>query len=158
MELIVVTCLLSLFLMFSIPRLQSVMPTDHLNATVRWTMSAASELKHLAVQDSRDYILHLDMDHRLMWISHEAMTAAEIRSARDSGFRLPADVRLVDVEIADAGSAASGSADITFSNRGYSAKALIHLQGGGGAAASLLIESFMPGVSYYSRRISFQEG
>jgi Tfp pilus assembly protein FimT len=158
MELIVVTCLLSLFLMFSIPRLPSVMPADHLNAAVRRIMSTVSELKNNAVQDSRSYTLHIDMDHRLMWISHQAMTAAEIRAARNSGFRLPAGVRIVDVEIPGAGSAASGSADIAFSNRGYSGKALVHLQGKGGATVSLLIESFMPGVSYYSRRISFQEG
>ena len=50
MELIVVTCLLSLFLMFSIPRLQSVMPMDHLNATVRWMIFTVSELKNIAVQ------------------------------------------------------------------------------------------------------------
>ena len=62
MELIVVTCLLSLFLMFSIPRLQSVMPTDHLNATVRMIIATVAELKNISVQNSRLYNLHLDMD------------------------------------------------------------------------------------------------
>ena len=158
MELIVVTCLLSMFLMFSIPRLQSVMPTDHLNATVRWMIFTMSELKNIAVQNSRFYTLHLDMDHRLMWISHEAMTDAEILAAKKSGFRLPADVRIQDVEIPDSGKVSSGSADISFSIRGYSSKAIIHLQGKGGSPVSLLIEPFMPGVSYFARRISFQEG
>jgi Tfp pilus assembly protein FimT len=157
MELIVVTCLLSLFLMFSIPRLQSVMPTDHLNATVRRMISSVSELKNIAVQNSRFYTLHLDMDHHLMWISHEAMTEAEAMTARKIGFRLPADVRILDVESPDCGKISSGSADIYFSSRGYSSKAIIHLKGKDGAV-SLLIESFMPDVSYYGRRISFQEG
>lgn len=158
MELIVVTCLLSLFLMFSIPRLQSVMPTDHLDAVVRRMISAVSELKNMAVQNSRFYTLHLDMDLRLMWISHEAMTEAEILNAKKSGFRLPADVRIQDVEVPDSGKTSSGSADIAFSSRGYSGKAIIHLQGKGRGTVSLLIEPFMPGVSYYGRRISFQEG
>jgi hypothetical protein len=158
MELIVVTCLLSLFLMFSIPRLQSMMPTDHLNASVRWIISTVSELKNIAIQNNRFYTLHLDMGHRLIWISHEAMTEAEIPAAKKSGFRLPSDIRILDVEIPDSGKASSGSTDISFSNRGYSSKAIIHLQGKGGSPVSLLIEPFMPGVSYYGRRISFQEG
>jgi Tfp pilus assembly protein FimT len=158
MELIVVTCLLSLFLMFSIPRLQSGMPTDHLNATVRRLIFTVSELKNIALQNSRVYTLHLDMDHRLMWISHEAMTDAEMLAAKKSGFRLPADVRIQDVEIPNAGKASSGSADIAFSNRGHSSKAIIHMQGKGGGPVSLLIEPFMPGISYYGRRISFQDG
>jgi len=158
MELIVVTCLLSLFLMFSIPRLQSAMPTDHLNATVRWIMFTVSELKNIAVRDGRFYTLHLDMNHRLLWIAHEAMTEAQILAAKKKGFRLPKDVRILDVEKPDDVKAASESADIFFSNRGYSSKALIHLQGNGGGTASLLIEPFMSGASYYGRRISFQEG
>ena len=158
MELIVVTCLLSLFLMFSIPRLQSVMPTDHLNATVRWMIATVSELKDIAVRDSRFYKLHLDMDHRLLWITHEAMTEAEFQLAKKSGFRLPSNVRILDVEFPDAGKASSGIAEIAFSSRGYSSKALIHLQGKGGGPVSLLVESFMSGVSYYSRRITFDEG
>ena len=158
MELIVVTCLLSLFLMFSIPRLQSVMPTDHLNATVRWLISVVSELKNISVQNSRFYTLHLDMDNRLIWISHESMTEAENLVAKKRGFRLPADIRILDVEIPDSVKTSSGSADIAFSNRGYSSKAIIHLQGKSGGPVSLLIDTFMPGVSYHGRRISFQEG
>ena len=158
MELIVVTCLLSLFLMFSIPRLQSVMPTDHLNATVRRMISTVSELKNIAVQNGRFYTLHLDMDHRLMWISHEAMTEAEILVAKKGGFRLPADVRIQGVEVPVSGNASSGTVDIAFNQRGYSSKAIIHLQGKVGGQVSLLIEPFMPGVDYYGRRISFQEG
>ncbi|MBI5590539.1 MAG: prepilin-type N-terminal cleavage/methylation domain-containing protein [Deltaproteobacteria bacterium] len=158
MELIVVTCLLSLFLMFSIPRLQLVMPTDHLNATVRWLIFTVSELKNTAVQNSRFYILHLDMDHRLIWVTHEAMTEAEIQAAKKNGFRLPANVRILDVEMPDSGKASSGSADIAFSSRGYSSKAIIHLQDKGGSPVSLLIEPFISGASYYGRRISFQEG
>ena len=158
MELIVVTCLLSLFLMFSIPRLQSLMPTDHLNATVRWMIATVSELKDIAVRDSRLYKLHLDMDHRLLWITHEAMIEADFQLAKKSGFRLPSTVRILDVEFPDAGKASSGIAEIAFSSRGYSSKALIHLQGKGGGPVSLLVESFMSGVSYYSRRITFDEG
>lgn len=158
MELIVVICLLSLFLMFSIPRIRSVMPADHLNETVRWMISTVSELKNIAVRDNRLYNLHLDMDHRLLWITHEIMTEAQFQAARKSGFRLPANVHILDVEIPDAGKTASGSAIIAFSSRGYSSKAIIHLQGKSSGTVSLLIESFMPGVSYYGRRITFDEG
>ncbi|MCX5882187.1 MAG: hypothetical protein NTU74_10415, partial [Deltaproteobacteria bacterium] len=127
-------------------------------ATVRWMIFTMSELKNIAVQNNRFYTLHLDMDHRLIWISHEAMTDAEILAAKKSGFRLPSDVRIQDVEVPDSGKSSSGSADIFFSIRGYSSKAIIHLQGKGGGPVSLLIEPFMPGVSYFARRISFQEG
>jgi len=82
MELIVITCLLSLFLMFSIPRLQSVMPTDHQNAVVRHIMFTVAELKNASLQHCRFYTLHLDMDHRLMWISDEFMTEADKEAAK----------------------------------------------------------------------------
>ena len=158
MELVAITCRLSLFLMFSIPRLQWVMPTDHLNATVRWIIFTVSELKNVAVQKSHFYTMHLDMDHRLMWCAHEAMTEVEILAAKKSGFRLPEDVCILDVENPDSGKASSGSADVAFSNRGYYSKVLIHLQGKNGSPVSLLIEPFISGASYYGRRISFQEG
>jgi Tfp pilus assembly protein FimT len=158
MELIVVTCLLSLFLVFSIPRLESALPADPLNATVRRMIATVSELKIIAVRNSRAYRLHLDMDQRLVWISHEAMTADELLAARKTGFRLPAAVRILGVEFADAGKASSGSAEIAFSSRGYSSKALIHLQGRGGAPVSLLIESFLPGAAYSGRRMTFEAG
>jgi type II secretory pathway pseudopilin PulG len=157
MELIVVTCLLSLFLMFSIPRLQSVMPTDHLNAVVRRIQFTVTELKNASLQNCRFYTLHLDMDQRLMWISHEFMTEADMEAAKKSGFRLPADVRIQNVDRPDSGKTSSGSVDIIFSSRGYSSKAIIHLKGAAGSV-SLLIESFLPDVGYFNRRISFQDG
>ena len=157
MELIVITCLLSLFLMFSIPRLQSVMPTDHQNAVVRHIMFTVAELKNASLQHCRFYTLHLDMDHRLMWISHEFMTEADKEAAKKHGFRLPTDVRIQDVDRPDFEKTSSGNVDIVFSNRGYSSKAIIHLKGTGGSV-SLLIESFLPEVSYFNRRISFQDG
>jgi hypothetical protein len=157
MEMIVVTCLLSMFLMFSIPRLQTVMPIDHLQLTVRRIIATVSELKNIALQNNRIYILHLDMDRRLLWVSHEAMTEAEKLSGMKNGFRIPADVRILDVAFPDSKNIISGSAEIAFSNRGYSSKAIIHLKSRAGERVSLIIEPFMPGVSYFDRRVSFTE-
>jgi len=158
MELIAVTCLISLFLMFSIPRLQSLTPMDPLNATVRRIISTVTELKNVSLRDCRDYTLHLDLDHRLMWITHERMTDAEKEAAQKNGFHLPADVRIENVEIAGAVGKPSRTADIIFNRRGYSSKAMIHLRGAGAGTVSLLIETFLPDASYFSRRMTFQDG
>jgi Tfp pilus assembly protein FimT len=158
MELIAVTCLISLFLMFSIPRLQALTPMDPLNATVRRIISTVTELKNVSLRDGREYILHLDADHRLMWISHELMTDAETEAARKNGFYLPADVRIEHVEIAGTVGKPSRTADIIFNRRGYSSKAMIHLRGAGAGTVSLLIETFLPDVRYFARRMTFQDG
>jgi hypothetical protein len=158
MELIVVTCLLSLFLMFSVPRLQMLIPMDHLNASVRRIMATVTELKNVSLRDCRYYTLHLDMHQRLMWISHEYMTETDVDAAKKGGFRLPADVHIQDVMMSDSGKTSSGIAEIFFSSRGYSSKAIIHLKGTSGGTVSLLIESFLPDVQLFNRRITFQDG
>lgn len=157
LELIAVTCLIGLFLMFSIPRLQSLMPMDPMNATVRRLISTVTELKNIALRDSRDYTLHLDLDHRMMWISHERMTDAEKEVAKKQGHHLPAGVRIEHVEIEGFVGKPSRTADIFFSRRGYSSKAMIHLRGDGARTVSLLIETFLPDVRYFNRRMTFQD-
>lgn len=157
MELIAVTCLISLFLMFSMPRLQSLMPMDPMNASVRRLISTMTELKNVALRDSRDYTLHLDLDHRLMWISHEFMTDAEKEAAKKNGHHLPAGVRFEDVEIAGFAGKPSRTADIIFNRRGYSSKAMIHLRGADAGTVSMLIETFLPEIRYFNKRMTFQD-
>ena len=156
MELIVVTCLISLFLMLSVPRLQSVIPADRLNTTVRWLMDAVSELKYEAVRDSRIYTLHLDLDHGFLWITHEAMTKAQSQAAMKAAFRLPPGIRIPDVQMPDGVKVDSGHAEIVFSQNGYSTHAIIHVKDREGGPVSLLIEPFMTAARYYEQRITFE--
>ena len=157
MELLVVVSLISLFLLLSIPRLQRILPMDHLGSSVRWIVSTVSEIKNAAVRNGRYYTLFMDMDNRLIWIAHGSMTKTDISTARKNGYRLPSDVRILDVEIPNIRKWPSGTAAISFSSLGYSSKALVHLEGKGGNIVSLLIEPFLSGVGYYERWVSFQD-
>lgn len=155
MELVVVTCLISLFLMFSIPRLQSLAPADRLNTSVRRLMDAVSELKYEAVRDGRFYTLHLDLDRSLLWTTHESMTKAESLAAKKAAYRLPPGIRILSVQMPDDAKVNRGDVQIVFSQRGYSSHAIIHLQDGEGRPVSLVIEPFMTATQYYDRNITF---
>ena len=55
------------------------------------------------------------------------MTEEAVLEAAFTGYRLPDDLRLVDVEFPTDGKVSTGRVDISFYPQGYSDQALIHL-------------------------------
>lgn len=147
-ELVVVIALISTMLFFAMPRFRNNVLTDQVRKTSRWIITQTRHLKQQSIREKRDYILHVDMDADKFWISTPDMEEEALEKAENEAYRLSEDLMILDVEFPGRGKISSGQADIYFYAKGYSDKALIHLQHDDDRQASFLIEPFLPQPKY----------
>jgi prepilin-type N-terminal cleavage/methylation domain-containing protein len=154
-ELVVVMALISIMFFFAMPRFQDNVLTDQVRKTSRWVITQTRHLKQQSIREKKDYILHVDMDANKLWISSPGMEAEALEKAEEEAFQLPDDVEVMDVEFPSRGKISSGQADIYFYAKGYSDKALIHMQKDSERRVSFLIEPFLPQVRYFEEYSDF---
>ncbi|MBW2492550.1 MAG: type II secretion system protein [Deltaproteobacteria bacterium] len=154
-ELIVVISLISIMLYFAIPRFQSYVPSDSTKEVSRWILLKIPYLKERAAKEQKKYILHVSLDSNMLWITHETMAREAIESAESNGYILPQDIKLLDVEYPDQKKISVGQADIYFNEKGYSDKAIIHLENDDNEKFSFLIEPFLLRVRLYNSYAEF---
>ena len=147
-ELVVVMALISIMFFFAMPRFRENVLTDQVRKTSRWVITQTRHLKQQSIREKKDYILHVDMDSHKLWISDPDMEEAALEKAEDEAFQLPEDVEVIDVEFPVRGKISTGQADIYFYAKGYSDKALIHIQQDSERQVSFLIEPFLPQTKY----------
>lgn len=155
-ELLVVLSLVSLMLFITIPRLQDNPFLDQNRKASLWIVGTIQALKEKSVRERQDYVLHCNVDAGQFWITNESMTIEERLEAEQSGFSVPAEFRVKDVEFPDQEKVSIGQSDIYFSKKGYSDMALIHVELSDNSQRSFLIEPFLPRVKLYEENISFQ--
>lgn len=155
-ELIIVMSLISLFFFFALPRFQDSILTDHKNKVSRWIIIKCRLLKEQAVKERKTYTLRVSMDDNRFWIFHETMSEEELDEAEKNGYALPEEIRLLDVEYPVTGSLSAGQADINFYPKGYSDKALIHLEDDE-IRFSFEIEPFLNQVGLHDEYVSYEE-
>jgi hypothetical protein len=85
------------------------------------------------------------------------MSEEELENAELKGYQLPDDVKLIDVEYPQDEVISSGTADIRFYQKGYSDRALIHIENSDSQQWSFLIEPFLPGAKLYEKRLAFED-
>ena len=154
-ELIVVISLISILLFFAIPRFQGNVLSDSTKEVSRWILLKIPYIKEKAVREQKRYILHVDLDSNKLWITHEAINQEAIQSAESNGYKFPEDIKLLDVEYPDRERISAGRADIYFSEKGYSDKAIIHLENDENEKLSFLIEPFLSRVRLYNSYVEF---
>lgn len=154
-ELIVVISLISIMLFFAIPRFQRSVLSDSTKDVSRWILLKIPYLKERAAREQKKYILHVSLESNKLWITHEAMPEEALQSAETNGYELPEDIKLLDVEYPDQEKLSAGQADIYFNEKGYSDKAIIHLENDDSEKLSFLIEPFLLRVRLYNRYAEF---
>ncbi len=147
-ELVVVMALISIMLFVALPRFRDNKLTDQARKTSRWVITQARHLKQQSVREKKDYILHVDMEDDKLWISNRDMEEEALQYAENEAYYLPEDVSIMDVEFPGKGKISVGQAEIYFYAKGYSDKALIHLEQDNERQFSFLIESFLPQIKY----------
>ncbi len=155
-ELIVVISLISVMLFFSFPKIRLSFLTDE-KETIRWILLQVKNLKEKAVEKQQGFSLHIDIDAGKLWYSSELMNEEEIEAAEKKAHTLPEDMRILDVEFWGREPAASGVADISFYKKGYSDKAIIHIDIGADEPLSFFIEPFLTKVRMVEEYIGFEE-
>lgn len=142
-ELVVVISLISLLLAFSLPRFGVNSLTDDNRKATQWITVKIRHLKERAYREGKRYVLTLDIDGERMWITHEGMTEEERLQAENNAFVLPEGFSLLDVEYPQIEKQTTGRADIYFSPKGYSSRALIHLENNEQQQRSFFVEPFL---------------
>jgi prepilin-type N-terminal cleavage/methylation domain-containing protein len=156
-ELIVVISLISLMFFFAIPRIQVDILSDNTRKVSRWIMLNVSALKEKAVHDQKRYALHLSLDSNRLWVTNDTLSEEELEEAAATGYNLPEDIKLLDVEYPDKEKISAGRADIYFYKKGYSDKAMIHITNNDNEVRSFLIEPFLSRVRLYNKYIEFED-
>ena len=154
-EMMVVISLIGITLLFVVPRFPSTLITDDSKKTSRWLIAKVQTLKERAVQDQKSYTLHIGIDNRRLWITNEAMGDEELQSAEQSGFQLPGNVRVLDVEYPNNRIISFGQAKIAFYRKGYSDRAMIHVAEAE-KKLSFQIEPFLSSVKLHEKYIGFE--
>ena len=155
MELIVVMALLSIMLVFSVPRLHETLFLNDNKTSSRWIIGKIQALKEAAVRNQKNYTLHLDLDAAHFWETDESMSAEDLESAALQTQPLPDGLKIADIEYPLSGKISSGRTAIHFYKKGYSDKVLIHTQDGE-TYVSYLIEPFLSEVTRYETYASFE--
>jgi len=154
-ELVVVIALISTMLFFAMPKFRDNVLTDQVRKASRWIITQTRHLKQQSIREKKDYILHVDMDADKFWISNPDMEEEALEKAENEAYWLSEDMEIIDVEFPGKGKISSGQADIYFYAKGYSDKALIHIQNDDDRQASFLIEPFLPQPKYSEDYLDF---
>ena len=152
-----VISLIGLILFFAIPRFQIDVLSDNTKKVSRWIMLKVHALKEKAVHDQKRYVLHLGLDSNRLWVTSDIMSAEELEDAAASGYELPEDIKLLDVEYPDKEKISVGRADIYFYEKGYSDKAIVHITNNDNEVLSFVIEPFLSRVRLYNKYIEFED-
>ncbi len=128
MELIVVVTLLSILLVFAIPRFETNVFLDDASRSSRWIIGKIQMLKESAMRDQKQYVLHFNLDTNEVWETNESMSPEDQEQAMLDSSEIPGGLRVIDVAYPNRETVNSGMADIRFFKGGYSDKALIHTE------------------------------
>jgi len=143
-------------LFFAVPRLERSLFAGDSKKVSRWILVNAGSLRDKAVQTQKRYILNVDMDSDRFWISDEAMVEEDLPGAREGGFELPDGQKIIDVIYPGEKRISSGTAGIVFYPKGYSDRAIIHVQDNAGNRRSYCIEPFLPKVKIRDSYVEFK--
>lgn len=151
-ELIVVILLISIVMVFAAPRLDVSFFSDQERKLSAWILLTVKSLKENAVKTQTLNTLHIDLDANRMWTSMGEVTD---ETPRENEYVLPAGYRLMDVQFPEMDKITREIAVIRFYKKGYSDKALIHIEDNDDIQSSYLIEPFLPHVKISDTYIEF---
>lgn len=155
-ELVVVIALVGIMLLVAIPNFQHLFG-DNARKTSQWILLRVPSVRDRAVSENQIYALHVDMDNRKLWFSNGSMLDEDLTSAMESGLQLSDDIQILDVLYVDEGPINGGDAPIFFYPKGYSDKAILHLEKDDGARLSFLFEPFLKQVEMIDGYVDFEE-
>jgi prepilin-type N-terminal cleavage/methylation domain-containing protein len=155
-EIVTVLALISITLLIAVPRIPSTLFIDETKKTSRWIITKVQILKDRAAREQKRYALHIDMSIKKMWITHDGMSDEERLAAEQNGFKLPPNLRIIDVEFSNNKIISSGQTEISFYPKGYSDQAVIHLENKE-EKISFRIEPFLSTVKIFEEYVSLQD-
>ena len=150
--------LLALMCSFALPRMDGFLFSGGTERVSKWIVLNVASLKGKAVKDQIVYSLNADPDANAFFISTEEMDEEMLGEARKNSFKLPDNVRLVDIVFPFELQEDDESTGILFYVKGYSDNAIIHIENDSGDKFSFIIEPFLSSVEIRDGFVLFDEG
>lgn len=153
-EIAVVILLIGVTLLFAAPRLPETLLSEPSKSASRWIILKVKSLKNQSVKEHKQFMLHADINTDRFWSTSESMSEEDKLEAADMSYQLPGGLNLVDVSYPDGETVSSGQVEIRFYSKGYSDRAILHIDDGEDKI-SLQIEPFLSRVKYYDSYVEF---
>lgn len=172
-ELIVVMTLITIMLGFAVPQLRSALFVDGTKKTSRWLMITIPAIKTKAIREQKLMVMGISIDENNLWVVDPQPSKKEKIDMEDQGediedledfgeeppkqktFKLPSEVRIMDVEFPNQDRISVGETEIYFYPKGHSDHAIIHLEDNDGHRFSFLIEPFLPNIKRIDNYVRF---
>jgi len=151
-ELIVVISLISILLAFAVPRLEISLFSDQKRKVSSWILLNVKSLKENALRTQTLYVLAIDFENNVMWSAQAPITE---ETQKINEYKLPGGYSFMDVVLSDNEKVRQEIAIINFYPKGYSDRAVIHVEDGRDNRYSYLIEPFLPHVKIKDEYIEF---
>jgi len=126
-ELCVVLVLIGIMLFIAAPQVHDMLYKDSAHTAMKYIVNKSRELRLDAVRENVDYVMHFDLDHNLLWHETSDMTAAKRDEMKKMSFKLPDNVKILQVAIVGGGKKSQGDATVKFFRRGYTQPAMLYL-------------------------------
>jgi prepilin-type N-terminal cleavage/methylation domain-containing protein len=159
-EIMVVITLISIMLVFAVPNFQSL-TTDTTKETNNWIVLTVKMLKQGALQNKKNYTLHVSMESNKMWYTAEADDEEGEEEDKEESkslgeYKIPEGMRIVDVEFPEEEQISSGEVEINFYVQGFSDRAIIHIEDeDDDKELSYVIEAFLLRVKMHDEFVGF---
>ncbi|MBF0204882.1 MAG: type II secretion system protein, partial [Desulfamplus sp.] len=166
LELIVVLAVMGTVLFMTLPKFRTLTFGDDSNKQLNILINTIRDLKKRSVADGMDYILHLDAEKSVLWITSSDMLSDELidndqkKDAQKKETPLPESFYLTDVEIYGKPNyqIEENQYKIRFSRHGYCDMSRIHIKDrSSGDAITIVIEPFIGEVSIEHKYIAFEQ-
>ena len=164
-ELIVVLVIISIMLVFAVPKLSYQMFRDDMETTLNWIVFNVSKYKIQARNEGTQYLMCLSSDTNLIEIKENSKKNLEDNSADNlaegnviARLQLPESISIDDVEFNRPGKDKDLTNDscILFYKKGYSDQAVIHISDDSGNFFSCMIQPFLQKTKIYEGVIRFE--
>ena len=155
-ELSIVILLIGLMCAIAIPRFRYAILTDNLKKTTRQMVGIIKNLRTEAIREQKVYILRFDLKTNSYRIESPAMTEEERMTSRERAIFLPADVRILDIQLNGKRKKMSGEVTIRFNKKGYVQQSAIHLGADDGRKFTLVLSPFLGSIKVLEKYREFE--
>lgn len=155
-ELAVVVFIIGIMLTFAAPRVRDMLWEDNLKKAARQFTAAAKELRHEAVREQVDYILHFDLNKGEFWRYSADMTPEKRDEMKKSAWHLEGGVKITDMYHIGGNKQSDGEIRVRFFKKGYCQPTVIHLSSGDNSS-TVVINPFLEDVTVHNSYIDFEE-
>jgi prepilin-type N-terminal cleavage/methylation domain-containing protein len=155
-EIVVVMALIGIMLFIVVPNFQHLLTNDTRKAS-QWILLQVPKQKSQAVSENQVYALHVDIDKNRLWFSNSFMSDEDQLAAMEQGLKLGDKIRILDVLYSNEEGINGGETLIFFYPKGYSDRAILHLEEKDGDRLSFLFEPFLNQVGMTDGYVDFED-